>query len=150
MNVGLLVYREMDEGERSVFQINAVKSALGEKLNFKEVKIMITNVKESKLFLSWIVIRYTFVFDPGKYVILSWTMSWKSHGGKTQFKRGLIMVINAMQSKMFLSWNKLVYTLQFDSGQIWHFVKFVAFCCTEKKHAHIMNNNGKYHIESWH
>ena len=36
-NVGMLVYKEVEDGEKMVFQINAVKSALGEKLTFKEV-----------------------------------------------------------------------------------------------------------------
>ena len=36
-NVGALVHKEVEDNDRSHFQITAVKSALGEKLPFKEV-----------------------------------------------------------------------------------------------------------------
>ena len=38
-NVGMLVHKEVADGERMMFQITAVKSALGEKLPFREVRM---------------------------------------------------------------------------------------------------------------
>ncbi len=39
-NIGSLIYEELDEGDKCLFQITGVQSALGERLNFKQVKYL--------------------------------------------------------------------------------------------------------------